>query len=257
MCQRARRCGLRVAPMTRTLPTRAVAAAMLRWRRLSRLRRGGAEGPRALQLLRVLSWREHGQHGRSRRLAAVSARSAGTLRSIGEQRPARHARLGLGSQAGGSPSDLELRDHRALSSIRSRDLAATVPVNHDEHHGRARPRCAGPGCRASHRAVSRRSESRPCRASIPRANSPPLRGVKNRPAVPAALTKAPLPVPGIEGSRRFVAGTRPPSVSLARLTNRPAARARRGAALRCASLRALRTCRIVTPATRHARSRAA
>lgn len=40
----------------------------------------------------------------------------------------------------------------------------------------------------------------------------------------------------------------------ARLTIWPAARARRCASVPCASLRVLRTCQIVTPATRHARS---
>ena len=36
--------------------------------------------------------------------------------------------------------------------------------------------------------------SRPCRASIPCADSPPLRGATNRPAAPAVITRAAHPV---------------------------------------------------------------
>lgn len=83
--------------------------------------------------------------------------------------------------------------------------------------------------------------SSPCRAAIAHAN--PV-----RPAVPAGVTTAALPLPGVTCARRAVAQTRPPSVSRASLANCTGAHA-----LRCTSLRsgAQRPVQIATPVNRH------
>lgn len=70
--------------------------------------------------------------------------------------------------------------------------------------------------------------SSPCRAAIAHAN--PV-----RPAVPAGVTTAALPLPGVTCARRAVAQTRPPSVPRASLANCTGAHA-----LRCTSLRSVR-----------------
>jgi hypothetical protein len=109
----------------------------------------------------------------------------------------------------------------------------------------ASPPCgAGLSCCASSRC--QRPGVSTLRASIPRAIRPGrLRRQSSR--------RRPFPWPGVAGADVLRAWRE----RRARLTTWPAARARRCASLRCASLRLLRSCQIVTPATRRARCRAA
>lgn len=80
------------------------------------------------------------------------------------------------------------------------------------------------------------------------------RGTTDGPAAPARLTKSALPVAGdrglAEGRRGYAT-----ALCFARLFDELARCSR--TALRKLRSRALRSCQIVTPATRHARSRAA
>jgi hypothetical protein len=68
--------------------------------------------------------------------------------------------------------------------------------------GWALPRCAGPGCRAPHRVPILRPVSRPCRASIPSAQTRPGRLRRH------SSRRRPIPWPGIT-AQMSVAGTRP------------------------------------------------